>query len=545
MSIAPDDLERGRTAFAQNSMEEAFTLLTSAQAASPLGADDLEILAECAYCTGRDEESAEAHRRSYAKYQRSGARRCAAMCAYGLHLLYARKGEGALAAGWLGRGQRLLQDDPECVEQGYLLVAQASALYYGGDLESSLALTSRANEIGNRFADPDLANLALHVQGCALIGLDRAAEGIKLIDESMAAVVAGELSPHYSIWIYCETIRVCRMISDIRRAAEWTAALEKWSATQPGSVLISASCRLHRAQLMQQHGAWTQAEQEARLAGEQLKSTITMDTAEAQYLIGEIRRLVGDLRAAEEAFVEASRLGREPQPGLARLRMAQGRMEAAAAAIRRALAEPLRYSVARAGLLPAQVEIALAAGQAQEARAAADELQGIASDQSAGLRATAQYACALVQLAEGDANAALASLRQAWRVWHELDVPYEAARTRLHIGLACRALGDQETAHLEFDAAQSTFERLGAKPDQRRAERLLGKTTPTALPGGLTGREAEVLGLVAAGKSNRQIAAELFLSEKTVGRHLNNIFLKIGVTSRAAATAYAYENKLV
>jgi ATP/maltotriose-dependent transcriptional regulator MalT len=544
--MAPEDVERGRAAFAQNSMEEAFTLLSSADADSPLGADDLEILAQCAYFTGRDEESAEAHRRSYAEYQRSGAPRHAAMCAYWLHLLYAMKGEVALAAGWLARGQRLLKDDPDCVEQGYFLVAQATALYYGGgDLESSLVLASRAGGIGNRFADPDLANLALHVQGCALIGLGRAAEGTQLIDESMAAVVAGELSRYYSIWIYCASITVCRMISDIRRAAEWTAALEKWAATQPGALLVSASCRLHRAELMQLRGAWAQAEQEARLAGEQLKSTITMDTAEAQYLIGEIRRLVGDLRAAEEAFVEASRLGREPQAGLARLRMGQGRVEAAAAAIRRALAEPFRYPLARAGLLPAQVEIALAAGQAQEARAAADELQGIASDQGAGLRATAQYACALVRLAEGDANAALGSLRQAWRLWHELDVPYEAARTRLHIGLACRALGDMETARLEFDAARSTFEWLGAKPDQHHAERLLGKATPAALPGGLTGREAEVLGLVAAGKSNRQIAAELFLSEKTVGRHLNNIFLKIGVTSRAAATAYAYENRLV
>lgn len=545
MSVAAEDLERGRTALLQHSWEEAFTLLTRADAVSPLCADDLGFLAGSAYCTGRMAVCADAHRRSYAEHQRRNNPRGAAMCAYSLYVLYKFKGEQALAAGWLARAQRLLKDAPECVEQGYVLVARATELYYGGELEDALPLASRATEIGGRFADADLAHLGLHTQGCALVRLGRTAEGMKLIDESMVGEVAGELSPPYTIWIYCHTIGVCRMISDGRRAAEWTAALERWAATQTGAVLFSAGCRLHRAEIMQLHGACAQAEQEARLACEQLRSLIIMDAAEAQYLIGEIRRLVGDLPTAEAAFVEASRLGREPQAGLARLRMAQGRVEAAGATIRRALAEPLPYPLARAALLPVQVEIALASGQLREARAAAEELQAMASDYAAEVGATSNYALGLVQLAEGDAKGALASLRQAWRVWRELDIPYEAAHARLHIGLACRALGDEDTARLEFDAAWSAFKRLGAKPDQRRAEKLLGKGTTATLPGGLTDREAEVLALVAAGMSNRRIATELSLSEKTVARHLNNIFLKIEVSSRAAATAYAYENKLV
>ncbi|MGW0394159.1 LuxR C-terminal-related transcriptional regulator [Streptomyces sp. NPDC003042] len=402
------------------------------------------------------------------------------------------------------------------------------------------------SEIGNRFDDLDLATMGLHQEGRALFRLKGMSEGGKLLDEAMVAVVAGDIGLFFTPWIYCSSISLCQFAAEFRRAAEWTSALEEWAGAQSHSRLISGTCHVHRAQIMQLRGAWPQAEEEARLAAEQLNGLITFDAAEASYQIGEIRRLVGDVLAAEEAFVRAGRLGREPQAGLALLRLAQGRMQAAGAAIRRALAEPSRDRLARAALLPAQVEIAVAAGQAQEARLAADELHAIALDYGPALRATADYSRALVQLAEGDANGALACLRRAWQIWQELDVPYEAARTRLHIGLACRALGDEDTAHLEIDAARSAFNQLGAMPDQQYATRLLGRARrPTELPGGLTGREAEVLRLVAAGKSNRQIATELFLSEKTVGRHLNNIFLKIGVTSRAAATAYAYEHDLV
>ncbi|MFD4661406.1 LuxR C-terminal-related transcriptional regulator [Kitasatospora sp. NPDC058444] len=545
MSVVSQDLERGRTAYERHFWEEAFTLLSSVDAASPLGAKDLDLLAKCAYFTGRSEVCVEVGRRSYAERLRAGTPRGAAMCACQLSVVFMLRGDVALSGGWLARAQRLLEQEPECVELGHTLTAEAEALYWSGDLEGSLVRASRAAEIGSRFSDLDVATLGLHQVGRARCRLAGVAEGMKLLDEAMIAVLAGDLGPFYVCWVYCSSISVCRLVSEFRRATEWTAAYEQWVGAREDALAFSGTCRLHRAEIMRIRGAWTEAEREARLAAEQLDGLDAIDAAEAMYDVGEIRRLVGDLHAAEEAYVQASRLGREPQAGMSLLRMAQGRRDEAGAAIRRALAEPHRDRAARAALLPAQVEIAVAADRIEEARAAVDELQTIASDYGPAVRAAAEYSQALVHLAEMNANGALASLRRAWQVWQELDVPYEAARTRLRIGLACRALGDEDTARLEIDAARYAFARLGATPDRQHAERLLSKDKRTELPGGLTCREAEVLRLVAAGKSNRQIAADLFLSDKTVGRHLNNIFLKISVTSRAAATAYAYEHQLV
>ncbi|MBK3635565.1 helix-turn-helix transcriptional regulator [Streptomyces sp. MBT97] len=545
MTVVSQDLEQGRTAFERHSWEEAFVLLSSVDAAAPLDAEDLDVLGECAYFTGRTEVWVEVGHRSYVERLRAGAPRGAAMCACRLSVVLMLRGDAALGAGWLGRAQRLLAEEPECVEQGYALAVEAEAAYWSGDLEGSLTPASRAAEIGVRFSDVDLATLSLHQEGRARCRLDGVAEGMKLLDEAMIAVLAGDLGPFYTCWVYCSSISVCRLMSDVRRAAEWIGAYERWVDAHGDVLMFSGTCRLHRAEIMLLRGAWTEAEREARLASEQLNGFLAMDAAEAMYAVGELRRLVGDLHAAEEAFVQASRLGREPQAGLALLRMAQGRVHAAGAAIRRALAEPHRDRAARAALLPAQVEIAVAAGRAEEARSAVDELVASVPAYGPALRAAAEYSQGLVQLAEADPNGALASLRRAWQLWQQMDVPYEAARTRLQIGLACRALGDEDTAHLEIDAARYIFARLGATPDRQHAERLLGRAKRTKLPGGLTGREAEVLRLVAEGKSNRQIAAELFLSDKTVGRHLNNIFLKIAVTSRAAATAYAYEHQLV
>jgi ATP/maltotriose-dependent transcriptional regulator MalT len=223
--------------------------------------------------------------------------------------------------------------------------------------------------------------------------------------------------------------------------------------------------------------------------------------------------------------------------------LAQGRAEAAAASIRRAraeAAEPLKLAV----LLPAYVEIMLAVGDVEDARAACRELEGIAQRYaSAMLGAMVGYARAAVELAAGDARGALGAARQAWQTWQSLDAPYELARTRVLIGLACRELGDEDTAVLELEAARSGFAELGAARDLTA---LTSLTTPAAIERhGLSRRELEVLRLVAAGKSNREIAAALVISEHTVARHLQNIFAKLGLSSRAAATAFAFENELV
>jgi DNA-binding CsgD family transcriptional regulator len=310
-------------------------------------------------------------------------------------------------------------------------------------------------------------------------------------------------------------------------------------------VAFTGRCLSHRAGIMQLHGAWGDALEEARRARERCEEAMNDAAAgQAFYQQGELHRLQGDFAAAEAAYRDASRCGREPQPGLSLLRLAEGDDDAAAAAIHRALSETTE-PLSRTRLLPAQAEIAVAVANGEEARRAADELSGIAAEyQSTMLRAIAAHVKGMVAVAEGDAETALRSLRDACAIWQDLDAPYDLARTRVLVGLACRALGDEDTAALELDAATATFEQLGALPDLTRVEALAGQVqTPETY--GLTPRELEVLRLVAAGKTNREIAATLVVSEHTVARHVQNIFTKLHVSSRTAATAFAFEHRLV
>jgi DNA-binding NarL/FixJ family response regulator len=541
---AAGQLERGRRLYAASAWLEAYETLQRADEGAPLGAEDLELLATSAYMLGRDDEWMRNLDRSYHLYVDAAERQRAARCAIWVGITLALRGEVGGASGWLGRAQRLLErDGRDCAERGYLLLPVVFEHEAAGDFAAAAATAAEAVEIGQGFGDADLVALAAQGQGYMLIKHGQVKEGLGLLDEAMVAVTTGELSPIPTGLVYCGVIMACQEVYEVRRAGEWTAALTRWCEQQPDVVAFTGRCLVHRAEIMQLRGAWADALAEARRAGRRFEETLNPTAGLALYRQGELLRLQGEFEAAEEAYRGASRCGWEPQPGLAQLRLAQGRADVAAAAISRAageVSEPLK----RAGLLTAYVEIMLAVGEQEKAGEACHELVEIAgSYESDMLAAMVEQARGAVDLANGDALTALASLRHALQQWLDLGAPYEAARVRVLVGLACRALGDDDTAAMELEAAQGVFAELGAAPDVARVD-ALGSAASVDVHG-LTPRELQVLRLVAAGTTNKAIAAELVLSERTVDRHVSNILTKLRVPTRAAATAFAYEHKLL
>jgi DNA-binding CsgD family transcriptional regulator len=510
-----------------------------------LDVGDLQFLATSAYMLGRDEEYVGVLERAHQACLDRGDVTCAVRCASWIGLNLALRREMARATGWLGRAQRLLGPErTESAEYGYLLLLSLFE-FEPADWEAAAAVAAEAVRVGQRFEDADLLALALHEHGHILIRHGRIKDGLRLQDEAMVALTTGKLSPIASGLVYCAVIGAYQEVYEVRRAQEWTDALTRWCEQQPGLVAFTGLCLVHRAEIMQLHGAWREALVEARRPGlfraQGLNRTAA---AQALYRQGELHRLQGAFTRAEEAYREANRAGFEPQPGLALLRLAQGKGGAAAAAIRRAVGEGNAVP-GRVSLLAAYVEIALAIGDVEDARARCDELADVAGGYGSPLvHALVAHARGAVELAEGDPGVALGSLRTSLDGWRALEAPYEAARTRELLGLACRALGDEDTAILELETTRAELEELGAAPDLARVEALVRAPT-RAVAGGLTARELEVLSLVASGKTNRTIAADLVISEKTVARHVSNIFVKLGISSRAAATAYAYEHELV
>jgi ATP/maltotriose-dependent transcriptional regulator MalT len=537
------DLQRARDCYRRGAWSDAYEAFASADRDSSLGTGDLELLATSAYLIGRDTEYLKALERAHLLYLKAGELLRSARCIFWLGFRLALRGDIGQATGWFGRAERMLKrETTPNVEEGYLLVPVVEQRLDAGEFDAAYAAAARAAELGERFEDVDLTTMAHHQQGRARLGQGRFEEGLALLDEVMVAVIAGQLSPIVTGLMYCSVIDSCTQIYALGRASEWTWALARWCDAQPDMVAFTGLCLVHRAEILELSGAWAPAMDQAQRAREN-RAVSERTVGAALCRLGTLHRLKGEFAAAEKAYRAASQAGCDPLPGLALLRLAQGRPAAALAAIRRAL-KGVTNAWDRTKILPDYVEILLANGDVREARKVSGELDELANALKPGiLGAIAAQTRGAVELAQGKAEAALVSLRCAAHAWQEVKAPYPVARIRVLMGLAYRDLGDAEGSALELEAARAVFERLGALPDVERVDAF--KRSPSGEGHRLTVRELEVLRLIAAGHTNKAIAKRLFVSERTVDRHVSNIFGKLKVFSRAAATAYAYEHAMI
>jgi len=541
MGARTDPVALGRQAAASGDWPRAFELL-SAVDPSALAAEDLETLADAAWWVFDLHESIRVRQAAYAAFAAEGDDARAGAIAARLAIDHFSRGHVSVGSGWLAKAHRHLDDLAECPEQGMLWTIEATVLRYTGDLDGSIALAERAAALARRMHRGNLHAMSIHTVGMALIEAGEVPKGMRLLDEAMTSVLANELDAYLTGVVYCNVIGVCLEIEDLRRASEWSAAARDWCDSIAGGSPFHAFCRVNRAHVARLSGAWDEAEAEAAIAAEELQRLDGGDDASALSELGEIRRRRGDLVGSAAAYDQARAMGADPQPGYALLLFAKGREREAAAALRSARERPLT-APQRAHVLAASVDVELACDDLAGARICAAELREIATvAASPALAAMNDHAEGVLALASEDPKAALGPLRRARDAWAVIRMPYEHARSRQMLGVAMRADGDEDGGDQELRAAKTTFERLGAQLDASAVDALLG--SPDRLPDGLTSREVEVLRLVASGKTNRDIAVELVLSEHTIGRHLQNIYGKIQVNTRAAATAYAFEHQL-
>ncbi len=537
-----EELLRAREAFDRRDWVAAYEGLSAGRSDALLAADFAD-LATAAFLVGRHNDCIQALQRAHQAHLDAGNQHAAVRSAFWLAMTLMDRGEYAVASGWISRADRLLETfEQDTVEHGYVLFFRMLGHILGGDPITGLDEATTLTVYGRRFGNGDLLAAGLMAQGRCLLYLGRVPEGVRMLDEAMVGVTTGEVSPIFAGHTYCSLIEACQEISDFDRVAQWTTALTTWCDAQAGLVPFTGQCAVHRGQVMRVRGAYEQAIAEFDGAAARYLAAGTPAPAGLAFAEkGGLLRIRGEYDAAEEAFEQAVGLGHDPQPEHALLSLANGRIDAACAAVRRVLGEP-RDPIHRSQLLPGAIDVLVAGNDLAAARPLVDELEAVGDAfDSNSLKAMAGYAVGALALAEDRPEDALEALRTALLRWRELGWPYETARTQVLMGRSLRDLGDEQSAAVELGAAARALAALGAIPAAQEVDRLLA---PGPLPGGLTAREAEVLRLVAAGKSNPEIAAALFLSKKTVARHLSNIFTKLNVASRTAAAAYAFDHGL-
>ena len=542
MADVADLLAKARAAYARRDWPDAYRDLTTARRHSALTTEDLYALADAAWWLGLIKETLTISEECHQHYLDEGRPLLAAMNALDIGFSWLLRGEVALGSGWVSRARRLLQDQPACAEQGFLVWLDATEDLERGDLDSALVGARQVKELGHRFSSTTLTSLGLLGEGLVAIQQGQVDRGFALLDEAMLPVLAGQVPPEWAGNIYCQLMATCYDLADLNRARQWTAATERWCDSLASAAMFVGVCRIHRIQLLQTGGEWARARSQAVIACTELAEMNVSVVGEAHYQLGELNRLSDDLPGAEQAYRQAGELGRDPQPGFALLLLAQGRIDEAGASIRVALTDSVDAPFRRARLLAAHVEIALAEGDIPAAVRSRDELDEIADRYATtGFRTWTRHARGAVAVAQARAGDALGDLSAALRGYSDMEAPYEVAVVRVLIAQAHRLLDDPDAAAVELDTAEATYQRLGAALQLRL---LADARRPPVGVGGLTVREAEVLARIAEGGTNKEVAAALFISEKTVARHLANIFLKLGVSSRTAAASWAHQHRL-
>ena len=540
----PDRLRSARDAHARRDWATAYDSLSQLRRLDQLGTDDLSALGDAAWWLGLIRETLEVCEECHDRYLAEGRLDRAAMAALESGFGWYLRGRPEIGAGWINRARRLLADQPAGLGHGLLLWMEVNERASAGDVTGTLEGSRQLQRMATDLDAPVLACFGLVAEGILAIRQGHTDRGFGLLDEAMLPVLAGRIPADWAGNLYCQMMALCHDLADVPRARRWTTAMEQWCDLLSSAVMIVGICRVHRAQLLRLEGAWDAAVHEATTATEELAELNVEAVAEALFELGEIHRLRGDLAAARSAYDASQQLGRDPRAGTALLLLAEGRDADSEAAIRQALAEE-SDAFRRARLLVARVQIDCGLRDVAGADAAATELQALADTyRSPGFRAWAALARGAASLVAGSAPEALIALRTALTTFQSMGATYDAAVVRSLMSRALASLGESVAAAAERDAADEVFLRLGAT--QRGTAWVDDRETAGEIaPGGLTPREREIVCAVAEGMSNREVAARLVISEKTVARHLANIFLKLDVSSRTAAAAWAYREGLV
>lgn len=523
-----------RTAHVRRDWRAAYEAFALVAEDTSLGVDDLEAMASAAWRLGRGKESLRVAERVFTQLARTDPP-SAAMKAVDVALAWLTRGDVNIGQGWMNRARRLLDGEPVGPTHGYLAYLDAVVAVMNRDTALIGPRVTELRKLCAQVDSPALAALCHVAEGLEAMLDGRMAEAYGLIDEAMLPVLADEVPLEWAGDIYCIVLHHCHRLADLPRMRAWTQSMERWCNEFAGSATYGGVCDVHRLQVEAATEDLRLLESRLVTASRALEEVNSWAAGEGYYQLGEVRRRRGDDDGAFAAFGRARMLGVEPQPGEALLRCRSGDGDTAWTDLRVALAGLNRLD--RMSLLRGAVEVALARGDVDEAERHCEELEsGAAAFGTPGFRAWAAHARGAVLVRRGEHASALDVLEDALREYRTQQCRYEIAQVYEWMALAHQALGDHETAAADTATADNIYTQLGVEPVEP-----CGATAP----GGLTKREVDILRRIAGGATNKQVAEQICISEKTVGRHLANIYAKLGVSSRTAALAWAHDNNLL